>query len=124
MNPEDFDAAARALPRRGSRRGIAVALAALALGASSPATRAAAARCRSAKGLCRGNRDCCSGRCKKRKTAKQGTCRLNGDGGRCATSEDCRYSAFFCDRFCLDADCARCATAAQPFGFCKDDAYC
>jgi hypothetical protein len=124
MDSRKFDALTRALGSSISRRAAVHAAAALAIATAIPVGDAAAATCARATAKCTRGAECCSGSCKKRKNARKGTCRPSGDGGRCRTDDDCKGNAPFCDRRCLDADCARCATTDQPVGFCKDDIYC
>jgi hypothetical protein len=119
-----FEALVRARADRNSRRSLMHALAASALGGLALPRAGAAAICHGVNHPCRRDHECCSHQCQVRKGEKKGTCRASKDGGRCASNDDCRGSAFFCDQRCLDPDCTRCAVTDQPFGFCKDDAYC
>jgi hypothetical protein len=96
MMMERFDAAAAALARARTRRewigALAIAVSGAILGRALPASAGQAtvvSPCRGKRAKCRRGGQCCSGRCRKRKSTKKGTCRCSGYLKPCKKSGDC-----------------------------------
>jgi hypothetical protein len=96
MMTEQFDAAAAALARARTRRewigALAIAVSGAILGRAIPVgagQATVASPCRGKRSKCRRGGQCCSGRCRKRKSKNRGRCRCSRYLEPCREDGDC-----------------------------------